>query len=157
MIENVDDLSMVLQATLVAPEYFNLVILLLAVYGMYHGIEIQHPLYAVLFLNLIIPLFFTIVDMIAFVFISSNRYITLSNTNSGFSLFFHCTSWCLSSIIRYIYIVAPDWIHSHISNAQSQCYTAFGMAFLFSFLLFAPSLSYSMYLGKFYAILKLKK
>ena len=154
MIENVNDSSMVLQATLVAPEYFNFVILLLAVYGMYHGIEIQHPLYAILLLNLIIPLCFTIVDMTAFVFISSNKYITLSNTNSGFSLFFHCTSWCLSSIIRYIYIVAPDWIDNHIPNAQSQCYVAFIMAFLFSFLLFTPSISYSMYLGKFYIILK---
>ena len=155
MIEDLDKWPLVLQSILVVPEYFNLIILLLAVYGMYHGIEIHHPLYAILFLNLIVPLLFTVVDMIAFVFISCNNYVTLSNTNSGFSLFFHCTSWCLSSIIRYIYIVAPDWIHNHIPNARSQCYATFGMAILFSFSLFAPSISYAMYLGKFFATLTL--
>ena len=154
MIEDVDKWPMVLQDILVVPEYLNLVILLLAVYGMYQGIEIHHPLYAILFLNLIVPLLFTVVDIIAFVFISSNKYITMTNTNCGFCLFFHCTSWCLSSIIRYIYIVAPDWIHQLIPNVKSQCCATFGIAFLFSFSLFAPSISYAMYLGKFYTTLK---
>ena len=154
MIESVDDWPMVLQVALVAPEYLNLVILLFAVYGMYQGIEIQHPLYAILFLNLIVPLCLTIVDTIAYGFISSNKYITLINTNSGFCLHFHCTSWCVSSIVRYIYIVAPDWIDNLIPNARSQCYAIFGIHFLFSLSMFAPSTSYVMYLGMFCATLK---
>ena len=155
MIENLDDWPMVFQASLVAPEYINFVILLFAVYGMYQGIEIQHPLYAILFLNLIVPLCFTVVDMIGFVFMSCNKYVTLSNTNSGCSIYFHCTSWCLSSIIRYIYIVAPDWIHNVIPNARRQCYITFGVAFLFSVSLSAPVYSYAKYLGKFYVTLNI--
>ena len=140
-----------------APEYFNFVILLFAVYGMYHGIEIQHPLYAILFLNLIVPLCFTVIDMIAFVFISSNSFMVLSKACSGCSIFFHCTAWCLSSIIRYIYIVSPDWIDNLLPNARSQCYLTFGAAFIFFVSLSAPVFSYAKYLGKFFTTITIGK
>ena len=150
MIENIDCWPMVLQATLVAPEYLNFVVLLLAVYGMYQGIEIQHPLYSVLFLNLIIPLCLTVINIIGFVFITSSKYITLSNSNSAFCIIFHNTCWCLSSIIRYIYIISPDWIQNLIPNARIQYFVTHILAVMMSFLLSAPIFSYAMYLGKFH-------
>jgi hypothetical protein len=36
----------------VLPDCANVTVLLIGLYGMYQGIEVQHPLYAVLFLNL---------------------------------------------------------------------------------------------------------
>ena len=156
MIENIDDWPMFLQATLVAPEYLNFVVLLLAVYGMYQGVEIQHPLYSVLFLNLIIPLCLTATNMIGFVFIPCSKYIILSNSNSAFCIYFHCKCWCLSSIIRYKYIVSPDWIHNLIPNSRTQCIATYVMAFVMSFLLSAPMFSYAIYLGKFHNVFGLK-
>ena len=156
-IENIDHWPIFLQATLVAPEYLNFVVLLLAVYGMYQGVEIQHPLFAVLFLNLITPLCFTAIDMIGFMMIPSSKYITLSNNNSLFCVYFHCTCWCLSSIIRYIYIVSPDWIHNLIPNTRTQCFATYIMAFVMSFLLSTPMYSYIMYLGKLHDCLLIIK
>jgi uncharacterized membrane protein len=49
----------IVQSAMIVPDFFNCVVLLLGIYGMYHGIEIQHPLYAIMFLNLIIALLFT--------------------------------------------------------------------------------------------------
>ena len=150
MIENIDDWPLFLQATLVAPEYINFIFLLLAAYGMYQGVEIQHPLYSVLFLNLIIPLCLTVTNIIGFVFIPCSKYITLSNSNSAFCMYFHCTCWCLSSIIRYIYIISPDWIHNLMPSVRYQCFVTHVIAVLMSFLVSSPMFSYAIYLGKFY-------
>ena len=150
LIENIDHWPMELQATLVAPEYLNFFVLLLAVYGMYQGVEIKHPLYAVLFLNLIIPLCFTVIDMIGFVFLTSSKYITLSNTNSVFCIYLHCICWCLASIIRYIYIIYPDWINNLTPSVRTQYFATYTIAFILTFLLSAPMYSYAMYLGKFH-------
>ena len=150
MIENIDDWPMVLQATLVAPEYLNFFVLLLAVYGMYQRVEIHHPLYAVLFLNLIIPLCFSLIDMIGFMFLTPNKYITLSNTNSVFCIYLHCTCWCVTSIIRYIYIIYPDWINNLTPSARIQFFATYTMVLILTFLLSAPMYSYAIYLGKFH-------
>jgi hypothetical protein len=42
---------------------------------MYLGIEIQHPLYAVLFVNLIVPLISSATNLVCFSSISVDKYI----------------------------------------------------------------------------------
>jgi hypothetical protein len=128
-------------------EYLNLIFLLLGLYGMYQGVEIQHPLYAILFLNLSVALFFTALDTIAFNFIPSDKFLTLSNTISGLSLFFHCTCWCMTSIIRYIYIFHDNWIQDFMPSHKRQCHSAFALSILFSVGLSVPVYGYAFYLG----------
>jgi hypothetical protein len=90
---------------------------------MYHGIEIQHPLNAMMLLYLIIAFFLLKLDLIAFFFVSSERFVSISNANSGCTLFFHCTCWCVTSIIRYLYICQTCKDRSNLisSNIQGDC------------------------------------
>ena len=144
-----ENLIMIVHTAMIVPDYLNCALLLLGIYGMYHGIEIQHPLYAMMFLNLIIALLFTLLDLIAFFFLSSDRFVSISNANSCFTLFFHCTCWCVTSIIRYLYICHDNWIHRVIPNHQHQCYLAFGFSFVLFLTLSFPPIGYAMYLGKY--------
>jgi hypothetical protein len=98
-------LSLTFTPILVAPEFVNLIFLIIGIYGMQRGIEISHPLYAILFLNLITSLAVTLVNISAFPFTHSEQYVIVSNSMNGSSLVFHCNCWCVSSIMRYLYIV----------------------------------------------------
>ena len=140
------------QAILIAPEYVNCLFLLLGIYGMYHGIEIQHPLYATIFLNLVVAFFFTLLDIIAFLFISTETFISISNASSGFTLYFHCTNWCVSSVIRYVYIVHEIWINNVMPSHQSQCLLASCFSFVFCLTLSGPTFGYAIYIGTIFTL-----
>ena len=115
---------------LVFPEFTNLTFLIIGVYTMYQGIEIYHPLYAILFVNLLIALSVTVVNISAFPFIHIEKYVMLSNSTNGFfSLLFHCNCWCICSIIRFIYMVHESWIHSRLPNPKLQCAIAIVITF----------------------------
>ena len=81
------------EVALIGPECLNFVFLALGLYEMYNGIEIKHPLYATVYLNLIVALLFTLIDLTALIFLSVDKFVTLSKTTGGFSLFFHCSTW----------------------------------------------------------------
>ena len=117
----VDVLSIWVQVLLILPECVNIICLLLGLYGMYHGIEIQHPLYAILFVNLIVACATSVLDLLVFIFIRSERYLIFSNLMNNIGIMHHCSCWCVSSILRFIYIVYDDWFHSHISSIKLQC------------------------------------
>ena len=143
-----ENLPIILQSALVVPEYFNLIFLVLGIYGMYHGIEIQHPLYAILFLNLMVPFILTSVSIIAFYFIPIDKFLIIANSSSGLSLYFHSVCWCMTSVIRYIYIFHDNWIHTHIPNHIIQCFAAIGLTFAFCVFLSAPAFVSAIYIGK---------
>ena len=69
----------VLQTLFIVPELINVTCFLLGIYGMYHGIEIQHPLYAILFFNLIVPLISSTVNLSVVGFSSFETYLKVSN------------------------------------------------------------------------------
>ena len=56
-------------------ETCNALLLSMGVLGMYHGIEILHPLYMVLFGNLIVPLISTVSNLLLFLLISFDRFV----------------------------------------------------------------------------------
>jgi hypothetical protein len=118
---NIDNPIYILQIISVLPEYFNLFFLFCGIYGMYQGIEISHPLYAVLFQNLIVSLISSVLDIIVFWFISNYKYVIFANILNVFSLFFDCTSWCVTSGLRFVYIVYGDWFNNLIPNQKLQC------------------------------------
>jgi hypothetical protein len=94
-------------------------------------------------------LLFTLLDLIAFFFLSSDIFVSISNANSGFTLFFHCTCWCVTSIIHYLHICHDIWIHKVIPSHQHQCFLAFGFSFVLFLTLSFPPIGYAMYLGKY--------
>ena len=134
---------------LVFPEFTNLTFLIIGVYTMYHGIEIYHPLYAILFVNLLIALSVTVVNISAFPFIHIEKYVMLSNSLNGFfSLLFHCNCWCICSIMRYLYIVHDSWMEKITTNIKLQFTGAIIVAFGSFFALVLPELVYAIHLGK---------
>jgi hypothetical protein len=145
-----ENFSILLQSALVIPEYFNWIFLILGIYGMYQGIEIQHPLYAILFLNLIVPFVFTSINIVAFFFIPIYKFFIIANSSSGLSIYFHSVCWCMTSVIRYIYIFHENWIHSHIPNHKIQCLAAIGLTLTFCVFLSSPAFISAIYIGNYF-------
>jgi hypothetical protein len=48
-----DNLTFTSKLIVVVPDFVNLITLFFGMYGMHQGIEIQHPLYSLLFINLL--------------------------------------------------------------------------------------------------------
>ncbi len=143
-----DNPMYLLQTLYVVPEYFNLFILSCSLYGMYRGVEISHPLYAVLFLNLIIPLMTTILHVTVFFFISTARYVFISNPINCLSVFFHCTSWCVTSVLRFVYIIYGDCLNNFIPSQKLQCTSAVIITCGLTIILSIPSFSVAILYGK---------
>lgn len=61
------DLSNFSLATAISLDVLELAILPFGIYVMYQGIEISHPIYAMLFANLIVPFAATVVNLVALV------------------------------------------------------------------------------------------
>jgi hypothetical protein len=108
--EPTQDIIIVLEHLLVLPEYLGLLFLLTSIYGMYQGIEIRHPLYTILFINLIVPAICSAIDILSFYAMPKDKFVKISNSNSAISLFFHTNCWYLTSGLGYIYILHGDWI-----------------------------------------------
>ena len=134
---------------LVLPEYFILIFLFMGVYGMYHGVEISHPLYSVLFLDLIFPLAASILNMLAYHMVPIEKYVMVANVMSAICIQIHCNCWCVTSIIRYFYIVHEKWIHDKVPNVRKQSLVAIIFTFLLFFVFLIPALGYPLSLGKF--------
>ena len=128
----------ILLYSFIIPEYVNLVVILLSIYGMHQGIEIQHPLYAVLFLNLNLALASTVLNIIGFTFAPIQKFVMISNLFNSQSLYFHCTSWCVTSVIRYVYIFHEDALHKLIPGSKSKCLVAIVTSLAYSALQSAP-------------------
>ena len=123
---------------LILPETLNLIFLISGVTGMYNGVEIQHPLYTVLFTNLVVPLITSVLNLSSLTFISGGMYIRFSNLLNGLSMSFHCTAWFTTSLIRYIYIVHRHALHDRIPNMKHQCLIAVLLQFVLTFVLLLP-------------------
>jgi hypothetical protein len=57
------------------PEYVNIILLSLAIYGMYQGIEIKHPLFTILFVTLIEAFLTSVTEILAYFFVPAGKYI----------------------------------------------------------------------------------
>jgi len=94
------------------PEIVSLPIFGTAIVIMYQGVEIEHPVYSVLFNNLVFPFFVNIV-IICSAFPSNMKiFLNVSVFGNMISLLHHHSSWMVLSGLRYAYIVKPDWLHS---------------------------------------------
>jgi hypothetical protein len=91
-------------------DIINTVILTAVICIMYIGIEISHPLYAILFSNLIVTVISSLIDILVFPFVKANNYNNLVNANGTICLLFHCSCWCVVSVLRYLYIIHKSWL-----------------------------------------------
>jgi hypothetical protein len=101
-----------------------------------------------LFLNISASLVFTLLNITVFFFISTLRYIAFSNTMNALSLFFHCTSWCVTSVLRFVYIIYGDWFNNWIPSQKHQCISAIIMTCALTAFLSIPTFSLAISYGK---------
>ena len=137
---------------MVIPEFASLICLLSGIYGMFQGIEVCHPIYAVLFTNLVSALLSTILNLVLFTNLEIETYVRFANASNGWYLVFHCNAWCITSILRYLYIFHNDWIDKKFPCQKKLAQLAAFFAFLSYFILISPLVSISITLGKLQSI-----
>ena len=74
--------------------------------------QISHPVYAVLFLNLLVQLASSVLGLAAYPFLETAKYVRLANGNNSLSLLFHCSAWCITSVLRFVIAFLEMWNYS---------------------------------------------
>ena len=133
---------------MIVPECLNLFFLISGVYGMYRGVEINHPLYAILFADMIVPMICSTINIFSFPFIPILKYVFTSNFSTVVCVIFHCSCWCVTSVIRYIYIVHESWLQRVLPNIRLQFCAAFVSTFLMTVCCIIPMFAYGTSLGE---------
>ena len=98
------------QPVLVIVESVNTLLLAAGLILMFRGIEIGHPVYSILFCDLLATFFSSLLNAWVIPFVTSYPYYILANANSLSGLLLHCSFWCVLSILRYMYIINKTWI-----------------------------------------------
>jgi hypothetical protein len=91
-------------------ELVNIMMLTAGMCLLYLGIEISHPIYGILFSNLIVTTISSLINVLVFPFVKTIQYNTLVNGNNAACLNFHCCCWCILSVLRYLYIIHKPWL-----------------------------------------------
>ena len=126
------------------PEVLSLALLSIGVYGTYQGIEITHPIYALLFTNLIFPAVATTINLLVLTLLQFRHWVRLSLFFNFFSLLFHMTSWSVISVMRYIFIEHQDWINNRWPDVTKlKPHAIFAQFASFFFFLFFNTLGYA--------------
>ena len=124
---------------LLYPELFNTILLMSVLVPVYKGIEIEHPIYKILFSNLCVSLLSSLANFAFFFFpIKVLKFNKALSTNNWVCIMYHLTSWCILSILRYIYIKHSDWLHKKFpktSTIGNLATAAIALACLLEFLL----------------------
>ncbi len=108
------------------------ILLMIGIRQMYHGIEIKHPVYGILFGNLIAALGSSLINIFVFPFVTFLKYSNLANTNNTIFLEFYYSSWCVLSILRYFYIIHTKWLHEKFPDAKRLLMLSYlGIFFIF--------------------------
>ena len=71
----VEGMNLVMEAFLVVPEFVNFILLTIGLLEMYQGIEIGHPIYAILFANLLVALSSSFLGIISFFTLKGTPYM----------------------------------------------------------------------------------
>ena len=101
-------------------------VLFLETYFIYKGIEIEHPVYAVIFCDLIVTLVSSLINVVVLPFASNDfRFTALANGNSVLCLHFHCCCWVVLSVLRYLYIVKEKWLDEKLLGSRVRLLVAF--------------------------------
>ena len=111
----------------------NIIVLTSGICLMYFGIEICHPMYAILFTNLVVTVISSLINVLVFPFIKTVNFNNLINGNGAACLLFHCSCWCVVSILRYLYIIHRPWLDKTFPKPfYLMLLSLFGVVALFS-------------------------
>jgi len=83
-----------------ALEAFVIGSMALIIFEMYRRVEISHPIFFLLFVNLIVTEFSLVVDLILMIFLSPTNFVKAFAINNYFCLQFHTVSWLILSTQR---------------------------------------------------------
>ena len=100
-------------------EINNSFFLLIGICQMYCGIEIRHPVYGILFGNLIIALASSLLNIFVFPYLSDFTYSTLVNGNNVTYFVFYLSCWLILSVLRYAYVIKPHWLHEKFPEPRT--------------------------------------
>ena len=76
-----------------APEVLDLILLAAGLIGMYRGIKIGHPVYSLLFTNLVFPFVATVVNVVTLFVIPLSTWLRIAPYLNYLCLMFHSTTW----------------------------------------------------------------
>ena len=82
------------------PEMPALPIFAISIYIMNQGVEFGHPVYSVLFLNLIFSLGVTILIVVASFICDISGWTYISSIGNMIAMLFHHSSWAVLSVLR---------------------------------------------------------
>lgn len=74
---------------------------------MYRGIEISHPIFGIIFSNLIFPFIMTVLNIMTLLFSHFYNWLRLA------------TSWSLISVLRFLYIKHEVWVHTRWPDVKN--------------------------------------
>ena len=143
-----DNMSPLVEVSIGGLEAFNMVLLFLVTNGFYQGIEIQHPLYAVLFLNLVLSLANSTISVLGWMLLPFKIFVRLLNSLNVIHVFSMCSNWSVISIIRYVYILHENWLHTAMPSPTMRWCTAIGLSLFFTLLQSSPVIAIAIILGK---------
>ena len=86
------------------PELLALVVFSVAIAIVYKGVEIDHPVYSVLLLDLVVPLVITAAIILASTVAGINSWKAVSSMLNMISLLYHHTSWAMLSVLRFLLV-----------------------------------------------------
>jgi hypothetical protein len=102
----------------VSCEVFNTAFLSAGSFLFYYGIEITHPVYAVLFCNLITALVTSVINTLVTPMLRSTLYTPITNSINVACWYFHCCCWCIVSVLRYNYIINQEWLEQRWPDSK---------------------------------------
>jgi hypothetical protein len=105
-----DGIGIAIFYTEVVLELLNSVVLFVLAYYIFKRIEVGHPVYALIFGDILVTLASSLINGLVLPFVKTYHYISLTNGNSIVCLFFHCCCWSVLSVLRYMYIINKNWL-----------------------------------------------
>ncbi len=85
---------------------------------MFQGTDIDHPVYALLFSNLIFPLVATILNFVILIFATFDQWMRGSMITNYLSTHFHLVSWSIISVLRFLYLEHQSWLDSKFPDVK---------------------------------------
>lgn len=92
-----------MKSSIVAPEIIEFPFLVFALRAMYQGIEIDHPVFALLFYNMSFALICSFANILTLTMFPMETWLRFAFIVNGFFLQFHVICWSIISTLRSVF------------------------------------------------------
>jgi len=128
-------------------ESVNTILLAAGLSLMHRGIEIGHPVYGILFCDLVTTFFSSLLNAWIIPFIALPPYDHLTNVNNLTCLLLHCCFWCVLSVLRYMYIIKKTWLEMRFPKNGTLLFLSLLSAISLYFLCASSMLGTALFFG----------